>query len=233
MSDNIRRFREAGEIYASVIEEVRKKLVRKEKHKFVIDTGKLKGLAPAATYLYEILSPYGFNEAHVKEVLRSLGGTELKVFEAPYWTLVKERAGLVLSPRKIGTERETHPEYVIRKGRKSQFIPVRLTLREFEHTPGLVIPTGKEFATLDAGKLEFPLRLRHWRPGDAFLPFGLNRKKKVSDFFIDSKLTREEKENTWILWSGNKIVWIVGMRIDNRFRVTAKTRRVLEIRVRV
>jgi tRNA(Ile)-lysidine synthase len=81
---------------------------------------------------------------------------------------------------------------------------------------------------VDASKLVFPLQLRRWREGDIFYPFGMKQQKKVSDFFINNKLSLIEKEQSWLIVSGDDIVWIVGQRMDNRFRVTDKTTEVVE-----
>lgn len=84
---------------------------------------------------------------------------------------------------------------------------------------------------IDLEKVEFPLELRQWKHGDWFIPFGMKGKKKVSDYFNDNKFSLFEKEATWILTSEDKIVWIVGHRSDNRFRITPKTRTILEIKL--
>jgi tRNA(Ile)-lysidine synthase len=78
-------------------------------------------------------------------------------------------------------------------------------------------------ACLDINKLVFPLQLRKWKRGDWFIPLGLKGKKKLSDFFVDQKISVADKEKTWLLLSGDDIVWVIGKRIDNRYRITTKT----------
>jgi len=92
-----------------------------------------------------------------------------------------------------------------------------------------VLSASPSIAQLDFDKLKFPLTLRRWENGDFFIPFGQRGKQKLSDFFINQKLSRFEKERIWLLCSGNDIAWIIGHRIDNRFRISAKTERVLTV----
>lgn len=81
----------------------------------------------------------------------------------------------------------------------------------------------------DSDKLSFPLTLRHWQEGDTFQPLGMKGTKKVSDFFSDNKFSLIDKENTWILCSGDDIIWIVGYRPDERFKVSSGTKNILRI----
>ena len=87
----------------------------------------------------------------------------------------------------------------------------------------------KDEAYFDLDKIEFPLKLRCWKQSDWFVPFGMNGKKNVSDYFSDIKFNLLQKEEAWLLCSGDNIIWIVGERSDNRFRVDEKTKEILKI----
>ena len=106
---------------------------------------------------------------------------------------------------------------------------MKLNFSVHENIPDLPIPAGKEFASLDYDKLVFPLEIRKWKPGDSFHPFGMKGKKKVSDLLIDEKVSLPEKENTYVLCSSGKIAWVIGRRVDQRFRITPKTARIYSI----
>ena len=106
---------------------------------------------------------------------------------------------------------------------------MRLLLSRISDVHNYEIPATGNTASLDFDKLQFPLTIRKWQPGDAFYPLGMKKRKKLSDFFIDQKLSMAEKEDTWLLCSGKNIVWIIGHRIDHRHRVTSATRQILSI----
>ena len=84
---------------------------------------------------------------------------------------------------------------------------------------------------LDLDKLIFPLRLRTWKQGDSFIPLGMTGKKKISDFMIDKKIPLNLKERQLLIESGDKVVWVIGHRIDDRFKITDRTQKVIELRI--
>ncbi len=109
--------------------------------------------------------------------------------------------------------------------------PVKLSLKIFDSIKGFSIPRDKNVACFDADKIIWPLVLRSYKIGDSFIPLGMNNYKKVSDFFSDNKVSIIDKEKALVLESDDKIIWLIGYRNDNRFRISDKTQRVLMISI--
>lgn len=219
---DIERLREVELIFKQAIEEKRKKLVKKSrlaKGTETIPIAGLKKLEPIKTWLYELLNPYNFNIETVNDVISSLWKTSGKQFFSPTHRIIKDRESLIISSL------PTMQNNSVSIGLKTKTIsnPVRLKISKVTRTPGWKTPPDKTIACLDYDKLVFPLTLRKWKAGDSFYPLGMDKKKKLSDFLIDNKVPIHQKEQTYVLESGNKIIWIVGHRIDNRFRITEDT----------
>jgi tRNA(Ile)-lysidine synthase len=111
--------------------------------------------------------------------------------------------------------------------------PVGLVIKKIKRPEEYRIPQDPRYGVFDADKISFPVELRKWRQGDRFIPLGMKGLKKLSDFFIDNKLSIPEKEDIWILVSGKNIIWIVNYRIDERVKVSNDTKNILLIEHRI
>lgn len=226
---NAQRFSEIEIIYQFGIQQLLKKLIEQRKNEQFIPIRKLQKLPAPRTVLYEILKNKGFHIAQVDDILNSLDSPSGKVFYSTSHQVLKERKHLI-----IGEKQAAANEFVpIAAGEEVvKLEDIELTIRVL-NAHKYTIPRAAHIASLDASKVEFPLLLRRWKKGDYFYPFGMKRKKKkVARFFIDQKLSRIDKERVWILTDKQqRIVWVVGHRIDERFRLAEGTKEVLQIRV--
>jgi tRNA(Ile)-lysidine synthase len=224
LADNIERFKEIENLYRQTVDELKKKLCRRkgaEVHIPVLLLMKYNNRA----LLYEIIRDYGFNEKQVDEVIKLASSESGKYIVSPamHYRLIKHRHWFIISP----VQSNLSANILIEATDKS--VGFENGILHFELTDNGKLTNDNHIACLDAKEITFPLLLRPRKTGDYFYPLGMTKKKKISRFFIDQKLSKTEKENTWVLESNKRIIWVVGHRIDNRFRLTEKTKQVLRI----
>lgn len=172
--------------------------------------------------LMRMIEPFGFNFATAESIVAALEGQPGKKFFSPTHQLVVDREHLIISV----PDHEASPVAVTREGSLGK---LTLTIRETsDKTPG----SDPSTAYIDKDKVTLPLLWRKWKEGDSFHPLGMKGSKKLSDFFIDEKIPVTEKQSATVLTSGSEIVWVVGKRIDDRFRITGDTKTVLVIEVK-
>ena len=177
--------------------------------------------------LFEYLQPHGYNAAQVDDMLDALQGDAGKQFLTTTARLIKDRQFLILT-----TNKSDFTTTLVHGDDKVITLPNHKIEIRLEDASAVTIKKDKSYAYLDADKLEFPLVLRNWKMGDYFYPFGMKLKKqKVSKYFKDHKIPVHEKERVWILESNQKMVWLVGERIDERYKVTVGTKRVMVMNV--
>ena len=212
--------------YNEAIERYKNQVVTVKDDLIYIDLQGLAKSPSSSTLLYEILKPYGFPNSIAAEILsgntKSCASTGRQFFSDTH-RLVYDRQSLIIQK----TENEASHEYLIDEHTSIINIPFHLKIEKFDKYSGFTPDTSPNIACLDGDKLQFPLLLRKWQHGDTFRPLGMKNLKKLSDFFIDAKLSLIEKERRWVLVSGGQIAWIVGMRIDDRFKITKQTTTVL------
>ncbi len=223
---SIKNLKEVEDVYYGFFEELKQKVSSFKNDTLIIDIPRLNATNHPNLLLLEILSEYNFNSTVVNEVYSGLMSDSGKVFYSKTHRLIKDREKLFVSARE---EKESKIFY-IENGDIELFEPFVIDIEKLE-SGNFQIIKDKNIACLDLEKLQFPLLIRKWKQGDYFQPLGMTGFKKVSDFFIDEKVPIHEKENTWILCSNNKIVWIMGYRIDNRFKITTQTKSVLKIKI--
>jgi len=206
-------------IYDNHITQLKEDLFEKEGDVIRISIKALSGLNPMNAYIYGLFRDYGFTEWNdVSELVHAMSGKEVR---SKTHRLIKDREVLLLA--KIGTDNQN--KFQIEGTDEEVQDPIHLAIRSVdkieETSPGVLY--------VDKETLKYPMTLRKWEKGDYFYPLGMHGRKKLSKYFKDEKVNIVAKENQWLLCSNNDIVWVVGKRADERFKITEKTKHIVKI----
>ncbi len=196
-------------------------IIKTNKHKVVYDISEFKKLETPRIYLYEIFKSYGFTAW--KDVFKLLDAQSGKQVLSNTHRLLKDRNCLILT--KIVSEGFQKIISVNSEVEKVDILKGYLLFNTIKKASG----SARNCIYVDKELLKFPLTVRNWKEGDYFYPVGMQGKKKLSKFFKDEKFSLLDKENVQLLCSENDIVWIIGKRADNRFKVSNKTKKILKI----
>ena len=224
--NNAQNIAEAALIYHDRMAQIERETCKKMPNGNIeIDTKRLLKLPAPRTILFELLKPYRVPNNMADCIFDCINKTSGKTFATDSHRLIVDREKIVIAAH----EKVCTSVYRIQRDISEIHAPVHLKIERFDNTlPQL--EKNPDIAYFDADKLKFPLVLRRWQTGDSFVPFGMTGRKKVSDLFVDCKFSLFDKENAWILTDENDtIIWVVGLRADNRFRLTKSTKRALKL----
>ncbi|MBP5341676.1 MAG: tRNA lysidine(34) synthetase TilS [Bacteroidales bacterium] len=214
MAANIERFAQVEEIYDRTVAEMTARVGHMEQSPFGFKyhwyhISELLSLSPCDTLLFELLRPYGFSSTAVGDIISALSSaqTGARFLSQTHIALI-DRDRLIVARYPLPASEP-----------KIEISPVPLTDVSREHVEHI-----------DADLVRQPLTLRPWRPGDRFCPLGMPHQRRLSDFLKDCKISLLEKQRVYVLVDDlGRIVWVVGLRIDHRFRITDNTRRCLRL----
>ena len=221
---NRKRFAELEILMDLRVQEIRDKIFKKlNEEEYEISIADLEQLKPLNLLLYGLFHPFGFTEPVLTDLSHAWNGKPGKVFKSASHQLLLDRQRIVLS--KISPE--LNEDVLLESGERS----IVWNKQKFECTiipiVQFVLKKDKNIAQLDFDLLQFPLKMRSWNKGDYFQPLGLKRKKKLSDFFVDQKILLNHKKDIGILENKNgDIIWVSGLRIDERYKITTNTKKV-------
>ena len=230
-NNTISYLKESQNLVDEAVSSVRKDVINLKKDGILtIDIKKLEDNTHQGTYLYELLKDYGFTSW--KDIRALIAAQPGKHVMSKTHRLIKDRDLLLLEKifKKSGPN-----EFFINDGDNRIEIPgFKIAIEElFISNFKFQIPNSKQTSKvihLDKDLLKFPLIVRKWKEGDYFYPFGMKGRKKLSKFFKDEKLSTIDKEKIWLLCSGEAVLWVIGHRMDDRFKVTPGTKRILKIK---
>lgn len=224
---NISRFAETDELYQQAIAMHKKKLIECKGNEVHLPILKLKKLTPLHTILFEVIKDYGFTSHQVNEVTNLINGAQGSYLQSSSHRIIKNRNWLIIAPN----NNENGIHHIIDEDEHEVRFSNGLIRIDFTMTDNINFSNDAHVAELDHRKVRFPLLLRKWKTGDYFYPLGMKKKKKISRFLIDNKLSKTDKEKLYVIESDKKICWVVGMRIDERFKITPATGKVLRLTV--
>ncbi len=219
-------FLQAQSLIDRYVESLREGLIRQEGNLVKIRKQPVAQSGQRELLLFEVLREYGFRGRQIASILEAFDSDPGKTFSSTTHRLLIDREDLIIAP----LSRLKHPDLLMDPADPDSFLQAGFEIRILTDSP-FHPPVDQRIAWLDMDLLDFPLVSRTWKNGDQFYPLGMNQEKKISDFFIDNKINRFDKSRIRIITSNGEIVWVAGQRIDHRFRITAKTVRVLEIRM--
>jgi tRNA(Ile)-lysidine synthase len=228
LNESINRFAQAEEIYNRGIAAERKRLIEQRGQDHYISVLKLQKRSPLETICYELFKPFSFSPEQVAQIIGLLSAETGKYVASATHRVIRNRNFLVITAAK-----PAEADMVLIEG-----FPCTVEAGDMHLHFSLVdkdtpISSDTHIAHIDMKNVALPLTLRKWRTGDYFYPLGMGmKKKKLSKYFKDIKLAMHEKERAWVLESNKHIVWVAGMRLDERFKVQANTVQAMRVEVR-
>jgi len=229
MRTNLRRLIDAQTFIDRTIERMREDIFEKSGNDIILHPDRIAEDMPLNFVIYELLnSSFGFKGDVVEAMCRSLrhGSQSGKRFYSRDYVAVIDRGRIIISPIADEDTCEVSVEKYATRAYCGNSV-LYLEWVDIDHIDSLQVPDN--VALIDADRLEFPLILRRWADGDAFIPLGMTGRKKVSDYLIDTKVAIPEKRRQFVMTSGDKIVWLIGRRVDDRYKITPHTENVLKI----
>jgi tRNA(Ile)-lysidine synthase len=223
--NNMERFREVSQLYRQSVQLHIKKLVEQKGTELHIPVLKWKKAGPLHTITWEIISQYGFHAAQTDEVIKLLDAENGAYQASATHRIIRNRYWMIISPNATGIAQHILIE------QEQEEVAFENGMLQIKQTGNRKPETGNapSEAFLNTNDIKYPLLLRKWKQGDYFYPLGMQKKKKINRFLIDQKLSKTDKEKVWILESNKKILWVIGYRIDDRFKLTENTRESLHI----
>jgi tRNA(Ile)-lysidine synthase len=226
LNETAERFTGINEIVLNYISGLRE-IISEEKEQFVkFNISQLKTYLHNKAILFELFKPFNITNARLNDLLKVIDGNTGGQIITGTHRIIKNRKEIIVSAEEIANE----TFYTIKNISAFCIFPGISSARYVTISQTFEIPSDPHMACIDSEKVSFPMIIRKWKAGDYFYPLGMRQKKKLSDYFIDKKYSRFNKEDVSILESGGKIVWIIGDRIDDRFKITGSTKKGLLIK---
>lgn len=211
-------------LFQYLIQKETEHLIKNDADKIIIDLPLLKRHAMAEALLFQILKPLGFHKNEINKILNCEESGK-QFYTSTHRALVNRNEFIISKVTKNDVLTST---YIEEDDETEIFYPIKLRIEKLEKKQ-VEFSSDKNIVYVNADKLIWPIEIRKWQVGDSFVPLGMKGRKKVSDFLIDEKVSLLEKGKTYVLLSANEIVWLIGHRISNHYKITEDTIKVLKL----
>lgn len=228
IEETIARVTEISEIYSGHIARIRGALIKETNTGYSVNIQDILGLTPLNTMIFELFRIYGITRPMIQEFIKLTSASSGSHLMTSSHRFIRNREEILIDSPPSVSARHTLYNDVDEIINDKSIGEVTVAVCDSHFT----IPTEPFHTSISLNKLKFPVTARNWKPGDFFYPLGMNKKKKLSDFFIDNKFSIPQKEEVLVLESDGKIACIIGIRTDNRFRITKTTTKCLIIKCR-
>jgi tRNA(Ile)-lysidine synthase len=219
---NLGRFRDLEILLEEKLASLRNEIFHTHGEEIHVPLSELKELRPRKLLLFGLLHEYGFNEQTIDDLIFSLDKHPGRVFYSDGFQIVLDRDRLIISPRH---ELLNEPVQIDEHQTEVKFNNYQLNILH-DDSP-LIIKDNPMAVSIDSDRLIYPMELRYWQQGDCFYPLGMKTRQKLSDFFVHQKVPLHQKNQIPLIVNGNnEIVWVGGYRPDDRYKVSAKTKKV-------
>ena len=226
VAENIQRLKETEQLFNYAITLLQKEVTEQRGEQLFIHLEKLKATPAPSTLLFEILHPFHFNNDQTAQMIGSMDHQAGAIFQSPTHQVLLDRDFFIVKKNTPTTD----GQFIINENDSLINFPDGKLSFEVKNQIPNFSNEEKQVAHFNLEKIKFPLTLRKWKAGDYFHPIGMQgQRKKVKKFLTDLKLNRFEKESTWVLESEGEICWVVGIREDERFKISDKTNSILEV----
>ncbi len=216
----------ASELMDTYVDRMMESIFRPMQDGLEADISALTTLKPFVPHIYELFRRFGISSKQTEEVISLLGSQTGKYLYTSTHRIQNDRGRIIVTERV-----EKEPATYEFNSLDEMIISGLFTDLHVAEPAIDPLPVNPLTASVDLDRITFPVSVRHWEPGDRFMPLGMKQMKKISDFLIDLKVPVTGKEKVLLLFSEDDVVWVMGYRIDDRFKVTRQTERILVLTV--
>ncbi|MBX2841205.1 MAG: tRNA lysidine(34) synthetase TilS [Flammeovirgaceae bacterium] len=213
-------------VFFKTIEAWKKAICKQKGDEIWISLDEIKSDPDLTIKLYYLLKDYNFNFRQIEQIEKLIHEKSGKFISSVTHQLIRDRGNFILVEKK---EIPIVEKLISEDCSELSISGLKLKIEQEDRSEQTTFSKDKLLAQFDFESLSFPLKIRHWKTGDSFYPLGMKNKKKLSDFLIDIKMPIHKKAEVLVLESGGKIIWVLGQRIDNRFKITDKTKKITKI----